>query len=154
MAERQGDGVNFKPKSEKEIQEAQLLPAGEYDFDVLESEDARSKSGNDMIKVKLGIYNGDRITSHIFDYLMPAMEAKLRHFCDTAGLLAEYESGSLTAEMCKGRSGKAKVIIQEDKTGQYPSRNSVKDYTVRAAKPLATTSENEATGKPPDDLPF
>lgn len=144
--------MTFEPKSEKEIAAAGLLPDGEYDFEVTEASDEISKRSNAaMIKVKLGIYNGATIGRFVFDYLMPSMAAKLRHFCDSVGLLKEYEGGALSAEMCKGRSGRVKLVIEQDKAGQYPDKNAARDYLVRAAKPLA--AEAKTDGKP-DDLPF
>lgn len=140
--------MEFKPKTESEIAASGLAPKGDYDFDVLNAEDAISQSsGNEMIKIKIGIYIGDSIKHYVYDYLIGSMEAKLRHFCDTVGLLSAYESGSLNAEMCKGRSGRVKIII-DDKDENYPPKNSVKDYIVRAAKPLAKQTEEK------DDVPF
>lgn len=130
--------MNFDPKSEKEVSEAACAPAGEYDFDVLEAEDTISKSGNPMIKVNLGLYIDGKVKNRVFDYLLGAMEAKLRHFCDTTGLLSRYESGQLEAADCIGRSGRVKIVI--DPAGQYPAKNSVKDYVCRPAKPLASQS--------------
>ncbi len=147
--------MTFKPKTEKEIAESQLLPDGEYDFEVLEAEDTTSKtSGAPMIKAVLGIYVGDRIGRRVTDYWLASMEAKLRHFCDCVGLLAEYEAGSLSADMCKGRSGRVKLNVQKDKAGQYPDKNGVRDYCLRAAKPLATEPTSAKKSDKPDDLPF
>ena len=150
--------MEFTPKTEEEIKAANLLEAGDYDFDVLVAEDAISSKGNEMIKVNLGIYTGDKVRGRIFDYLMPSMEAKLRHFCDTVGLLKEYESGSLSANMCEGRSGKCRIIIQEDKAGKYDPKNTIKDYICRSAKPLGVNKqENKVDGKIhniDEDIPF
>lgn len=142
-------GMSFKPKSEKDIQAEALAPAGTYDFDVLQATDEISKSsGNPMIKVKLGLYNEDgRIKHHVFDYLLASMEAKLRHFCDTVGLLAEYERGELSAEMCKGRSGRVKIIV-DDKDEAYPPKNAVRDYVIRPAKALQTEPDTKDEDDP------
>lgn len=151
--------MQFQPKSEKDIQSAMLLPKGDYDFEVLEAADTKSKSGNDMIKVNLGIYQGDAIRIRVFDYLLSAMEAKLRHFCDTCGILAAYEAGTLCAADCKGRAGRVRLIIEEDETGKYDPKNVVKDYICRAAKPLAGTTHpalnpSAALPEKEDDVPF
>jgi hypothetical protein len=144
--------MEFKPKSEKEIMESNLAPEGDYDFNILAAEDTVSKSKNAMIKVKLGLYSGESIRWHIFDYLVPAMEAKLRHFCDSVGLLSQYEAGTLCAEDCKGRAGKVRIIIKSDKSGQFPDKNEVKDYVLRAAKPL--TKPEPKPVEEADDVPF
>jgi len=142
--------MTFAPKSEKEVSESSCAPVGEYDFDVLNAEDAISKSDNPMIKVTIGLYIGDTVKNRIFDYLLPAMEAKLRHFCDTTGLLSRYESGQLEAADCIGRSGRVKIGIEP--AGQYPAKNVVKDYVCRPAKPLASNSAPNPESE--DDIPF
>lgn len=130
--------MQVTPKKEEELKKPfDLLPDNsEYDFEVLNAIDKVSKSGNDMIEINIGIYTSDKIGPRIFDYLLDAMEAKLRHFCDTTGLLREYENGTLNAEMCRGRAGKCRIGIKKDKTGQYPDKNVIKDYVCRPAKPL------------------
>ena len=135
--------MEFTPKEEKDLKKPfDLLPDNSiYDFDVLTATDEVSEKGNEMIKLNIGLYVTDRIGPRIFDYLLPSMEAKLRHFCDTVGLLREYESGRLTAGICEGRSGRVKVGIQKGKAkpdgdGSYPDKNVAKDYICRPAKPL------------------
>jgi len=144
--------MTFQPRSEKEISEARLAPEGEYDFQVLEAQDTTSKSGNAMIKLKLGVFSGEAMRWHIFDYLVPQMEAKLRHFCDSVGLLAQYEAGTLSADYCRGRAGRCKLVIEEGE-GSYPDKNVVKDYVLRKAKPLSPPVQ----APPPvedQDIPF
>jgi hypothetical protein len=119
--------MRFTPKTEQEIQQALLLPDGEYDFEVISALDKQSKSGNDMIELKLRVFH-EQSERFITDYLMEAMAFKLRHFCGAAGLMDEYESGALAAGMCVGKAGRVKLIIQKDKTGAYPDKNSVRDY--------------------------
>ena len=147
--------MNFTPRSAKEIAEAGLLPKGEYDFEVIRSENKVSKKGNDMIQVKLKVFHGAS-TPFIDDYLLASMEAKLRHFCEATGLLEKYESGALTAEDCLGRVGKVKIIVHEDKTGEYDPKNSVKDYVVKKAKKDFDESEipNKTQDENGDDIPF
>jgi hypothetical protein len=151
--------MNFQPKTEKELREAQLASAGEYQFEVLEASDQISKRSQlPMIKIKIGIYNGESMRWHVTDYLTTSMESKLRHFCDTAGLLAKYESGTLTAADCMGRSGKCKLVIEEDEQGTYPDKNSVKDYISRPAKPITGPIKPAPLAHVPDpddsDVPF
>lgn len=146
--------MTFSPKSEKEVAEGALAPAGEYDFDILEAEDTISKkSGNPMIKVNIGLYIDGAVKNRVFDYLLPAMEAKLRHFCDTVGLLSQYEAGTLEAADCIGRSGRVKIVI-EPATEQYPAKNVVKDYICRAAKPLSQQAFSPGNPVDDGDIPF
>ena len=149
--------MNFQPKTESEVSAVNLIADGEYDFEVLEAADTVSKQGNDMINLKLGVFVKVGTMRFVWDYIMPSIEYKLRHFCDSVGLLSKYENGSLTADDCIGRSGRCKVVIEKDKGGFYPDKNKVKDYCLRRAKPLnqATQAGDVAAGLPPDeDLPF
>lgn len=141
--------MEFNPKSEDDLK-VSLLKEGEYNFDVLSASDTVSKAMNPMIKICLGIYaDGDTISARVYDFLLSAMEAKLRHFCDTTGLLSVYESGSLQASDCIGRSGKVRIVV-ERKDG-YSPRNTVRDYVCRRAKPVGKGSDMSVTE---EDVPF
>jgi len=141
--------MHFTPYSEKDLPR-QLLEKGEYDVEVLESTDVISKNTSaEMIKLNLAVWVGDKVRCRLFDYLLDAMPAKLRHACDTFGLLDKYQNGSLRAFDFEGRTGKAKIGIQSDKTGQYPDKNSIVDYVCRPAKQLSKEQPQKD-----DDLPF
>lgn len=121
--------LEFQPKTEEELKKSVLLDKGEYDFDVIGAEEQTSKaSGNPMIKLTLKVYGNNGETAFVYDYLLAALEYKVKHFCDTAGLTTEYQLGILTADMCLNKCGKVKLDIQKDKTGQYEDKNVVKDY--------------------------
>ncbi|MBE3140798.1 MAG: hypothetical protein IMZ53_09470, partial [Thermoplasmata archaeon] len=123
------------------------IPKGTYSFEVLEASDETSSKGNDMIKVNLAIWQGERVLCRVFDYLLAAMEAKLRHACDSCGLLDKYQQGSLQASDFIGRTGSVKIKIKKA-TSEYPEKNEVEDYVCRPAKALRAQE--------PDDelLPF
>jgi len=142
--------MKFQPKSLEEIQIANLLPEGEYDFSVLDAENATSKSGNEMIKIKLCVYNGDK-QSNIFDYLLASFERKFRRACESMGLLDQYMKGTIDAEDFKGRDGKVKIGIK--KQNDYEPKNEVKDYVVdRSFKaPEEVRATKDASG---DNIPF
>lgn len=124
--------MKFAPKSEKEIAEENLIKPGIYDFEIVDALEKVSKSGNEMIELKLNVFDGDapRI---VMDYLLESMAFKLRHAADACGLLPNYEGGSLLADDFKGRSGKLKIKIDKDKSGQYADKNGVADYVKREA---------------------
>ena len=44
------------------------------------------------------------------------------------GLGDSYDSGDLDAGMFVGKTGTLELIIQKDKSGKYPDKNSVQDY--------------------------
>lgn len=148
------------PLSEKQLAEGDLIPKGTYDFLVLDAEETISKSGNDMIKLKIRIFMPDGRERVIFDYLLEAMEFKTGHFAEATGLLDKYQNGSIDAHDCLGKSGKCKIIIQSDKEGKYPDKSVIGDYIpTDEAQSNKLKSKVEAAKQTDDgfgdtDLPF
>lgn len=122
--------MNFKPKSDADLSTGNLLPKGEYDFEVISAVDKVSKANNEMIELKLLIYIDGTPARQVFDYLMESVAYKLKHFCYAVGLSKKYDDGTITAFDCNGVSGRCKIGIKQDKTGQYPPNNNVTDYVV------------------------
>lgn len=160
--------MQFQPKSEKQIAEEKLLPAGVYPFEVLAAESKKSKAGNDMIELKLRLFRPDGSEWNARDWLMEKIPHKLFHFCSFTGLSTKYHEGALLSTDCIGKSGYAKIVIKEDKEGKFPPSNSVADY-VRAPEgdgsgmkrdgvmpkpqPTAAQLANQADATP-DDVPY
>ena len=138
----------FVPLTEEEINAANLLPDGEYDFEVIAAKDKLSKSGNTMIELQLKVWDNAGREHIIFDYLLLSLMYKVKHFCDAVGLIESYKAGLIKDHECVAKIGKAKIIIQKGKDG-YPDKNSVKDYLA---------SKNEEPKKTDnfvsDDIPF
>lgn len=120
--------MNFKPKSEAELNSFEIFPKGEYDFNVVKAVEKISKAGNQMIELELDIYAPNGSKARVFDYLLENVAYKLKHFCESVGLHDEYEDGNITTDMCRNRAGKCTIIVKQDKTGEYPDKNEVKDY--------------------------
>lgn len=139
--------LEFQPKTEEELNQSILLEKGEYDFDVVGAVEGTSKnSGKPMITLTLRVYAPDGNTTTVFDYLLASVEYKVKHFCDTAGLVNEYQLGILTADMCLNKCGKCKLGIDKDETGKYKDKNVVKDYI--------GTGVDAGTLATHDDVPF
>jgi hypothetical protein len=149
--------LSFQPKTEEQLKEEsrKLLQEGDFDFEVLTAEDALSKGGAPMIKLKLGVFRNDASGGQqwVWDYLMNSAEWKLRHFCDTVGLLQKYQAGSLAAPDCVGRSGRARIVVQKGQNG-YQDSNKVKDYICRPAKPIVPPTTQAAQQPAEDNVPF
>ena len=133
--------MKFTPKNEDEVQPL-ILPAGEYDAFAREAKDKVSKSNNEMIELRLSVWDGQGNETVVYDYLLDAMPLKLRHFCVAAGIEEAYEAGELTAELCQEHNVRVKLKIDEG-TGEWPRSNKVVDYlapdaTVDRAAPTAT----------------
>ena len=141
--------MKFAPKTEAELETMSLLEPGIYPFQVTCASNEVSKSGNEMLKLTVMIWGKDGSIHYIYDYLLEAMSYKLRHFCESAGLMDKYELGELYPTDCMNAQGNLELIIQEGKTredgSRYPSRNSIKDYIKK---------ENKSDTFKDDDIEF
>ena len=122
--------MRFQPKTDAELADENFGP-GVYDFEVVEAEDTQSQAGNDMIVVKLRLWNKGGKTITVRDWLLEAMAFKLKHAADSMGLLAVYQKGELSADHVTGRTGR--VVCVHDAKGYLK----VKDYEVGKAQPTA-----------------
>ena len=136
--------MQVSPKTDRELATANLFPAGEYDFEVVDAKDTVSKAGNDMIVLNLRVYDGMGSSRFVYDYLLDQMAYKVKHAAEACGLLKDYESGKLDAASFVGKTGRVKLTIQASKDPQYDDKNVVKDYVVKLEeKPQGTTSDLE-----------
>jgi hypothetical protein len=142
--------MRFAPKSAEELAMESLLPEGIYPFEVLDAIDTLSKAGNEMLKLKLVVF-GDGSTPHVYDYLLEKLAYKLRHFAETTGLLAAYEAGELTAEMCLNKEGYCKLTVERQEG--YEPRNTVKDYVVMKSQAAAPDPLTAVPAPPPPPPP-
>ncbi|SRR5258706_7670263 len=124
--------MRFEPKTESELQMANLIPEGTYPFYVKTAEACMSKKGNEMIKVMLAIEVQERGEYILYDYLLEAMAKKLKHFADAIGLKEKYASGELKPEDVVNLSGLVDISIEpgspKPEGGSYPAKNIVVDY--------------------------
>lgn len=163
---------NYKPMTADEAAKLSVRPEGTYAFEVIDSVAGVSKvkgdgsGGNPMIALTLSFFDdqGDRF--EVKDWLVHSpnrwAEKKVYDFAVNAGCLAKYADGTFAAEDCLGKSGWAKLGIQQgqekpDGSGRYNDKNSVKYYTgkpeAKAGSPAPLTKiHNES---PTDDsIPF
>ncbi len=148
--------MKFTPKTEKEIAEEGLIPAGTIcDFEVLEAEEKTSKAGNPMVALQLKVWRPNGQTTLVRDWLLLDQMWKLHAFCASVGKLADYEAGEIDAFELKGCTGRAKIGIKPA-TDQYAAGNSIAGYikaeTAAAPPPKAAA---RVTGKADaDEIPF
>jgi len=155
--------MNFAPKTEKQLTEERLIPAGIYPFEVVNAEAKKSKKGNDMIEIQLRVFMPDGTERAIKDWLMELIAFKLFHFCSYTGLAAAYANGTLTSHDVLNKTGFVKVGIQTDKKKQYEDQNNVVDYMRDAGtgmKRSGVTAPADAPAAPApvtapeDDVPY
>lgn len=144
--------MRVTPRTPEELQALNLISPGVYDYQVIEAKDRISKSGNEMIELRLRVWDEKGSERTIFDYLLDSMSHKIRHFSEVNDLLDKYNSGEIEAMDCIGKAGKVEIVIQKDKTGMYGDKNSVKDYVTKDnLKITETVVNNEFDDK---DIPF
>lgn len=146
--------MNFAPKSDADLSTGNLLPKGEYDFEIVSAIDKVSKQNNEMIELKVLVYIDGTPARQIFDYLMESVAYKLKHFCYATGLNKKYDEGTLQAFDCNGVSGRCKIIIKEDKAGAYPPKNSIADYIVCEKPEKKTQQQSDMSDGSFSDFPF
>lgn len=138
--------MKTNPRSERDIRDEMVLPAGEYDFEVESACDKTSQKGNEMIELTLCVFAEDGSTRKVRDWLLTSMELKLNRFCYATGLQDAYIADELTSFTCQGATGKVKLGIED--SDEYGKQNRVKDYIV----PKPADSE-PADPPPPRGVP-
>ncbi len=139
--------MKVKPKTENECSEANLLPKGNYPYEITSAVEKTSKSGAEMIELNVKIFVGESFR-FVRDWLMDSDRGayKLRHCCDVAGVLKSYEAGEINALDLVGSTGWAKVGISKGR-GDFPDSTSINDYM--RAEPGRGVMDAEG-----DDIPF
>lgn len=144
--------MKFTPKTEKQIQEENLRPAGTYSFEIVKAEDKISSKQNEMIELTLKVFDNDGNSFLVNDYLLESMAFKLRHAADACGLIDRYEMGTLQAIDFDGKTGQVKIKISKDKNGVYADKNTVGDYITE--KNVVTNSVSASPPMIDDTIPF
>jgi len=152
--------MRFQPKTDEELYK--LLAKGEYDFEVIEAEEKKSKAGNDMIEIQVKVFTNDGNVI-LKDWLLD--NGKLKRFCQAIGQDYVYESGELRADSLKGEGGVCKVDIEKQEG--YSDRNKIAGYVPRKAQkdptpkpdpipPTATKANQKAmqSATANEDIPF
>lgn len=134
--------MKITPRTEKELAERNLWPAGKYTFEVNEhiafgqktfsTEEKKSSKGDDMIVLAMLVYNEEGEARPFLDYLVniESVEFKIRHAAEACGILDKYNAGELTADDFIGKTGELKLRVGKA-TEKYPTpRNEVGDYVV------------------------
>lgn len=158
--------MRFTPKSEQQLAEENMLPAGTIcDFEVVDAENATSKAGNDMIKLRIKAWAPDGSVKMLDDYLVSNVLFKVLGFAKATGKRDIYDSGDFQAGDCLNATGRLKIGVQPA-SGDFAAKNTVAGYI----DPNAKTRDAPPSGPPParprqpamastgreidDDIPF
>lgn len=150
--------VTPKTDEQHEAEQAERLaqykpwPAGSIvDYEILHADDTTSKSGKDMIKVDVRIFNAEGKTKDLTDYIGEWNDYKLKRINPE-----RYEAGLVEAFDLIGKTGKAKIGIQigglKDDGTRYADKNDIKEYLKRDE--TVQKSIKASSPELDDEIPF
>ena len=145
---------NFTPRTDEQFnqeleerKQEMLIPVGEYDFTVKDCQQVKSKSGNEMFKLMLEVYDHKGRPRVVFDHIIlnGNWDFKLKNLCDSLNMSEKYTTGVLENTDFFNKCGFLKINQQNDKL--YGWKNVVERYICKVNK-----DENQEIID--DDLPF
>lgn len=145
--------LNFNAEEVAPQQEFDLLPAGKYVAQIIDSDLAtNSKNTGQVLKLTLEILEGEFVNRKLWARLNithdnPDAErigrAQLSALCHAVGVTKLADSVEL-----HGRPVMVTVKIRKDKTGQYPDQNDVSGFSAvtggASARPVAASKPASA----------
>lgn len=152
--------MQYKSITQKEANEARLLPKGDYDFEITKAEQKTSKikppatEGRPMLAITHRIFVGESfrlLTSYFM--LDDDRFGQLRNICEALGILDKYEAGTLEPADFDQGCGKLKLGVKHnDFKGE--DENKVSRYIVPKVAAPATRQPDDAAPPADDDVPF
>src|SRR5262245_58564040 len=153
-----GNGFEFNPETEEGTRPFELLPKGKYAAEVVDAAIVDTKNGRgQMLKLTWVISGGEYDDRRVFQQIIVQHESedamnfgrrKIKDLCDACGIRERVSD----VEVFLHKPCEITVGIEEDKSGQYDPKN-----TVRRIAPLITLNAPLPTGEKPeisDKLPF
>lgn len=133
----------------------ELLPEGDYEFEVEESILQTSKRGGYQWKVTLRIDPEGKPSRKVWEYFPETekMQWKFTSFLKCIGLIPVDSEDEFDTEMMQdavGEIGKCRLGVQEA-DGPYPAKNTVKAFLKPDAEKSTPKKKIQITS---DDLPF
>lgn len=136
--------LNFNAQNE-EPAGFDVLPAGEYDVVITNSEVKPTSTGGKMLKLQLQVMNGQYQNRLLFDNLnlwnnsqkaVQIARGTLSAICRAVNILTPQDSSEL-----HGKPLRVKVVIE--KSDEYGEQNRVKAYKPREAGPAFTLAAQQ-----------
>ena len=148
------------------------IPAGDYTFTVVNSEERWSQKNNEMINLELAVDVGRENELTVYSRLVNTPKALfvIEQFCAAVGI--DFRKDSLSADDCFGKTGKAhfalgqpkddgkrylevKWYIKPEGYAEQPGPVSAA-ATQHAAEQVRSDNDPQADGDalPEDDIPF
>lgn len=134
----------FTPKSDKELNAENLLPVGEYDFEITKAINKQFQTGSQGIALTVMVFTADGTGRLVNDNLVFSDKAmfKVSQFAKATGLYEKYSQGEIDASDCERRTGRCKVDIEPE--GEYPAKNKIKSYVAPKANRQAQDADSIA----------
>jgi hypothetical protein len=139
---------DYVPMSEQELDKYGLLE-GKFNFRVLQCESSFSNKGAPQLVLKLRVMDHDGKPVILTAYLSnnsQFMLRRLRHFCRSAGFMAEYEAKTISADLFLGAEGIVELGIEKgaprtDSNGFYPDKTVILDFVGEGTGKKSTTED-------------
>jgi hypothetical protein len=147
--------MKHEAKTDEQIATDSLMEAGIYDFEVAGAEEKVSAKGNEMLELKVNVYETDGTIRPMRDWILPQMAKKFKHFHDATDMMDKYKTGSLVAADVIGKTGKCMIVVStyKNKDGLDITNNKIDDYVKRGS---TQTYKEAALPKDvaDDEIPF
>ena len=141
----------------QDLVEYEPVEEGNYEFAVVNAEDATSQSGNEMIALTLQVdVEGREEPITVFDQLVNTPKALwvLKAFCRSVTPPIDFDAGELEAANCIGATGIAHLVLGDRnekgrrymQVSYYVQRN---DGPVEKSTATAETAPDEVSEKAP-----
>jgi hypothetical protein len=152
----------IQPVDETEYVMRNVWPKGTYPCTIVKAEEGNSqKTGDPFFKCEVQVFHSNGGFKTITTYVMAAGKAawQLRSAAEAFGVLEKYRAGGVDAIDFEGKNAFAKLGIEEDETGQYPPKNTIREFTSKPPKSKATNNDGPPPGHPAaadmdDTIPF
>lgn len=145
----------------------QLIKEGVYEGVITSSEDKKSSTGNPMMDMTVTVYDENGKPHDVRDFLVftKTMMWKVVHFCDSAGILKEYEEGKLCSQVAIDKRVMVQVGVEEggeipqDKLkgkplgSKYPDKNKISEYIKRSEQGAQAPKGDNPPPFTDDDIP-
>ena len=145
-----------KEWNQDEGNSSKMLPEGSYNFEVVTAELSTSASGNEMITVRLKVFDGQGSHVSIFDRLVfvDAAGWKIAQFCKAIGR-EDLVGAELNVTDCLAAAGE--LYLKQEHSEQYGNRNTVNGYNEPAqelAAAKAVKPPKKSTVATGNEIPF
>lgn len=119
---------------------------GEYEASIEHARETKSKSNNDMLEIKVAVYDGPR-KQLITDYITaPAGVWKLDQIAAAIGCTEEFNSGTFDVTKHIGANLRVRLGIEE--SDKYGDQNKILGYKAHQASSAPSLVEED------EEIPF